>query len=115
MVETEIRAPRIDPDTHEITWMTLARVCADGDSFEIGGDDRVVQRGPVFSLALRTSLHMKENPEEWTRSLPHAYRGGDLVAVLLRDDDPPIVDDAGYPTFVEPEIPEPTPAPSKLA
>jgi hypothetical protein len=38
--------------------------------------------------------------------LPDAFRGGDLVAVVIRDDDPPEVDN-GAIDEPEPEIPEP--------
>ena len=107
MVQTEIRAPRVNAETREIEWSALASVRAENGQLDMSGDDSVVQRGPVVSLALGRSVHPSEEPEEWTRNLPHAYRGGDLVAVVVRDDDPPAVVSGSYPDLVEPDIPAP--------
>jgi len=106
MVETEIRVSRVNAETCEIEWDALAWVRAENDKIEMIGDDSLVQRGPVVSLALRRSVHAREEPEEWTRSLPHAYRGGDLVAVVIHDDHPSGLPD-GASDLAEPAIPEP--------
>ena len=44
-------------------------------------------------------------PERWARSLPDAYRSGDLVAVVVHDDHPVPIETLGR--IDEPQIPEP--------
>ena len=111
MVEVEIRSPRFSDESRVVEWRGLARVCADGTDIRVGGDESVVHMAPVVSLSLGKSVHPRDNPEEWARNLPQAYRSGDLVAVLIRDDAAPAVQH--QPDVVEPEIPEP-PASAEL-
>ena len=105
MVEVEIRSPRFSDESRAVEWRGLARVRADGAGIQVGGDESVVHMAPVVSLSLGKSVHPRDNPEEWARNLPQAYRSGDLVAVLIRDDAAPAVQD--QPDVVEPEIPDP--------
>lgn len=105
MVEVEIRSPRFSDQSRTVEWDTLARICADGADLKVGGSESAVHMAPVMSVSLGRSVHPREDPEEWTRNLPHAYRGGDVVAVVTRDDDPPA--EQHHPDVVEPVIPEP--------
>jgi hypothetical protein len=108
MIGVEIRTPRFNEESQEIEWHSLAHVWAENHEIKLGGDESVVHWGPVMSPSLGRSVHPSEDPEEWTRSLPHAYRGGDLVAVLLRDDAAP-ADGVVDTDIAEPDFPEPAP------
>lgn len=89
MVEVEIRTPTINEETQDITWTGLALIrVADGE-VTVWGEDSVIHLDSVMSIKHGKPVHRDENPEEWARSLPYAYRSGDLVAVVLQDDDPP--------------------------
>lgn len=109
MVEVEIRTPTINEETQEIIWKGLALVrVADGE-ITVWGDDSVIHLDSVMSVSFGKTVHPNDEPEEWARSLPEAYRSGDLVAVLLQDEDAPnrtVETDHR----AEPELPDP-PAP----
>jgi hypothetical protein len=106
MVEVEIRSPAYDEEAQSIRWLGLALVRADGPEITIYGDESVVVTDPVMSLAAGRTVHIEDDAEDWVRNLPYAYRGGDLIAVLLRDDNAPDIADAPSDQ-AEPEIPEP--------
>src|SRR5688572_19797286 len=88
MVEVEIRAPVFDEESGEVVWHARAFVRADGAELGIYGDDpRVIDpQLPVVSVATGRSVRGNDDPEEWARNLPHAYRAGDLVAVVVLDE-----------------------------
>jgi hypothetical protein len=106
MVEVEIRTPIYDEESQEIVWRPLALVRADGDDLEVFGDGSCVPLDPVVSMSSGKSVEAADNPEEWARNLPYAYRSGDLAAVIRRDDDPPALE-APEEIADEPAIPEP--------
>ena len=110
MVEVEIRSPVYDEEEGRIAWRALALVRADGDELSI------YQEKPVIDVAMRVldvatgkSVSAADEPKAWVRSLPFAYRAGDLVAVLLVDSDdvadPPHPGDCGE--AAAPQVPAP--------
>lgn len=108
MIEVEIRTPTYNEESQAIEWERLALVRADDGEITVYGDESVLFEGPVMGIASGRPVEPDEAPDEWVRSLPYAYRSGDLVAVVLHDDAPPALDNAELEP--EPEIPEP-PAP----
>ena len=62
----------------------------------------------MISLRTGKSVDPLDDPEEWARNLPSAYRSGDLVAVIQRDDRPPALD-VPIGRENEPAIPDPPP------
>jgi hypothetical protein len=106
MVEIEIRTPVYNEESEQIEWEALAVLRADGDELTAVGNKAVVTPGPVVSVTTGESVHPEDNAEDWARSLPDAFRSGDLVAIVIRDDDPPLVDN-GTLDDPEPQIPEP--------
>lgn len=106
MVEIEIRTPIYNEESEQIEWKALAVIRADSDQLIAVGDKSVVMPGPVLSVTTGETVDPRDNPEEWARSLPDAFRAGDLVAVVIRDEDAPRVEN-GTIDAPEPEIPEP--------
>jgi hypothetical protein len=106
MVEIEIRTPIYNEESGEIEMHALAVVRADGDSLTAVGDKSVVRSDSVVSVTTGKPLYPQDDPEEWARSLPDAYRSGDLVAVVIQDDNPPKLDEPAA-LGPEPAIPEP--------
>jgi hypothetical protein len=90
MVAVEIRTPVYDEESNEVTWRGRAIVRAQGATLDIYGDPEVVdQHLSVVDIATGTPIRGMDDPEAWARSLPCAYRAGDLIAVVLLDTDPP--------------------------
>jgi hypothetical protein len=105
MVEVEILTPTYNEESQTVAWEGVALVRAAGDQVTIYGDESVVQPIRVVSITHGKSIDVDEDVEEWARSLPDAYRTGDLVAVVRHDDNPPAAEvDAD---IVEPHIPHP--------
>lgn len=115
MIEVQIRTPRFDKDLQAIEWETLARICVENGDVTVGGDEMVVHMGCVASPSLGKSVHPGDDPQEWARNLPYAYRGGDLVAAVVQDHEAPIVDPVADEGIGEPEIPVPADAPAGTA
>lgn len=112
MVAVEIRTPFHDEEAGEIVWRGLAFVRADADTLEIYGDDTVVDPEiPVIDLATGKQLRGTDDPETWARNLPQAFRGGDLVAAVVIDTDPPELESSSSQEL--PRIPAP-PAATRL-
>jgi hypothetical protein len=91
MVEVEIRTPVYDEEASQITWRRRALVRAEGNDLVIYTDgEGVVLPDNMLVLDLETGeqLRQADDPERWARNLPHAYRNGDLVAVVLADTEP---------------------------
>ena len=105
MVEVEILAPTYNEESQTVAWQGVALVRAVASDVTIYGDQSVLQPIRVMSITHGKSIDIDEDAEEWARSLPDAYRAGDLVAVVLHDDSPPVVEDDG--DIVEPHIPDP--------
>lgn len=110
MVEVEIRSPVHDEEAGEVTWRRRALIRADGDDLVIYTDgDGVVLPDDLLVLDPVTGSHLRQtdDPERWARNLVHAYRNGDLVAIVLADSDPPPIEDASKRTVAAPSIPAP--------
>jgi hypothetical protein len=106
MVEVEIRTPIYDEESETVQWARLALVRAEGRDLEIYGDASCVPPAPVMSITTGRPVEQADDPEEWARNLPYAYRTGDPAAVILRDDNPPHIEEPDS-EFVEPSIPDP--------
>jgi len=89
MVELQIRSPFLNEETREIEWAVLTCLRVSGDSVEIEGDDELLDFSvPVVSLRTGELLLFEKDREEWARNLPNAYRAGDYVVEVFRDDNP---------------------------
>jgi hypothetical protein len=105
MVEVEIRMPRHDEEAGAIVWESLALVRADENGMNVYGDTSYVPDESVIHVVTGKEIDHTSAPEEWARNLPYAYRSGDVVAVVLHDDDPMDLPPAA--PCDEPMIPEP--------
>jgi hypothetical protein len=90
VVLVEIHSPVYDEEAGSARLVWRASVKADADQLEIAGDGHIVAMGelPVLDAATGKQLSGFDDPERWARNLPYAFRAGDLVASVLRDDDP---------------------------
>jgi hypothetical protein len=110
MVEVEIRTPVYDEEEGHITWRRRALVRAEGDDLVIYTDgDGVVLPEDLLVVDLATGARLRpaDDPERWVRGLPHTYRNGDLVAVVLLDTDEPQTEAAVESSRTTPSIPVP--------
>lgn len=110
MVEVEIRAPRFNEETQQIESIVLALVRAEGKDLSIYPPDSwTVPGDAVISLSTGQPVEPADDPEEWARNLPYAYRSGDLAAVIRHDDSPPALKtpelDEDEPIIPEPPVP----------
>jgi hypothetical protein len=111
MVEVEIRAPVYNEETQQIESKVLALVRAEAGSLDVYPPDSwTVPFAPVISLTTGKPVEPADDPEEWARNLPYAYRSGDLAAVVRHDDNPPALEPPDL-SEDEPVIPDP-PAPA---
>lgn len=89
MVELVIKSPGLNEDTHEVEWETHVRLRVAGDKVEVEGDEGLIDFSvPVVSLRTGETILFERDKEEWARNLPNAYRAGDYVVDVYRDDDP---------------------------
>jgi len=90
MVLVEIHSPVYDEEAGSARLVWRASVKASGDWLEIAGDGHIVAGGelPVLDPATGQHLSGTDDPERWARNLPYAFRAGDLVVSILRDDTP---------------------------
>lgn len=89
MVELEIKTPNLREDTHDVEWVTLVRLRVSGETIEIEGDESLIDFSiPVVSLRTGEPILFEQDREEWARNLPSAYRAGDYVVDVFRDDNP---------------------------
>jgi len=89
MVALEIRSPRFDHDRDTVDWQAVAWLQVHGQDYELADPSGVVDLSlPVLNLRTGEKLTFAEEPEEWARSLPTAYRGPELIAVIVDDDNP---------------------------
>lgn len=108
MVDVEIRRPYFDEESQTIKWQLrgIVRASADGVRISAVQDDApCVLAEPVMEASTGEMVDSAIEPERWARSLPDAYRSGDLVAVVVHDDDPSEVQTLG--DIDEPVIPDP--------
>jgi hypothetical protein len=88
MVELEILAA-VDQRGLEPEWRPLVRLRVDRDDFQVAGDQNVLDFDmPVVSLRTGGQVRFEDDHEEWARSLPTAYRTGDVIVNVLHDDNP---------------------------
>ncbi|HEV8686387.1 MAG TPA: hypothetical protein VGQ84_03865 [Gaiellaceae bacterium] len=88
MVELEILIAR-DQQGDEAAWAPLARLRVDDRHVEVEGDQTVIDfRLPLVSLRTGTQVRFEDDHEEWARSLPTAFRAGDVIVRVLHDDNP---------------------------
>lgn len=86
VVELEI-VRAVDQHGSEIVWEPLAwmRVAPGHASFH--GDTRMFDLTvPLMSVRTGAEVRFNDDPEEWARSLPSAFRTGDIIVRILRDD-----------------------------
>jgi hypothetical protein len=117
MVEVEIRSPVYDEEASQIKWRRRALVRAEGSDLVIYTDGEGIvlpDDMPVLDLETGAQLRQGDDPERWARNLPHAYRNGDLVAVVLMDSDAPSAQAAPRRGGTAPSIPAP-PEPAGMA
>lgn len=88
MVELEILAA-VDQHGHEPEWRPLVRLRVNRHDFQVEGDRNVLDFDtPVVSLRTGDQVRFEDDHEEWARSLPTAYRTGDVIVNVLHDDNP---------------------------
>ncbi|HEX7299434.1 MAG TPA: hypothetical protein VF257_10525 [Solirubrobacteraceae bacterium] len=110
MVEVEIRSPVYDEEASQVEWRRRALVRAEGTDLVIYTDGEGVVLPDdllVLDLASGAQLRQADDPENWARNLPHAYRNGDLVAVVLVDTDAASTRPAPERGAAVPSIPAP--------
>lgn len=90
MVLVEIRSPVYDEEAGNARLIWRATVKAYGDRLEIQGKEELVDGGelPVMDPSTGKQLSSRDDPELWARSLPYAFRAGDLMAVVVHGDSP---------------------------
>lgn len=88
MVIVEILAPIYDEESGQVEWRKRALVKADGGELNICGDEELLgdETMTVVEPSSRRKIDRTDDPEGWARNLPHAFRAGDLVAVVRAGD-----------------------------
>jgi hypothetical protein len=110
MVVVEIRRPYFDEESQTIDWQIRAVVLANSDGVKISAapdETPCVLTETLVEASSGDVVDAASAPERWARSLPDAYRSGDLVAVVTHDDHPPAAVDSLDDGVEEPMIPEP--------
>jgi hypothetical protein len=94
MVALEIRSPQFDRDRETVDWEAVAWLRVTGNDYDLEDPSNVVDLSlPVLNLRTSRKLSFADEPEEWARNLPTAYRGPELIAVIVDDDNPvPVAD-----------------------
>jgi hypothetical protein len=108
VVLVEIESPAYDEEAGSAHLIWRATVKADGDHLEIRGEEEIVAGGdlPVVDPSTGDQLTGRDNPELWARSLPYAFRSGDLMAKVVHDDSPIVMPEAATVTPSEtPDVP----------
>jgi hypothetical protein len=89
LVERLFRSPLLKQVSNEVEWAVLGSVRVSGESIELEGDDNLIDFSiPVVSLRTGELVLFEQDREEWARNLPNAYRAGDYVVEVYRDDEP---------------------------
>ena len=88
MVELEILTAS-GQHGEEAEWRPLAHLRVDGRNVEVTGERSVLDfTMPVVSLRTGDKVRFEDDHEEWARSLPTAFRTGDVIVRVLHDDNP---------------------------
>ncbi len=118
MVVVEIRTPVYDEESCAIEWVVRATVRAQGRDLEINPEGEIIDRElQVVDVLSRRKPQGNDDPEVWARNLPHAFRAGDYVAVIVEDANEPQFqqdDSAPEPEPVVPEVPAANGTPAAL-
>jgi hypothetical protein len=117
MVVVEIRAPVYDEESSQVEWRLRAIVKAEDAHLEISGNPTVLGDDSLTVVDVETGKQLvrSDDPEAWTRNLPHAYRAGDLVAHVVIDTDPPEMSVEPGPPRDLPVVSAPPPAAHRRA
>jgi len=107
MVAVEIRSPIYNEESGQVEWRGLAWIKADGDKVEVFGERMLVHAYDLKVVDVETGkqLSIDRDAEAWARNLPYAFRGGDLVAEVVIDSDPPQEAETPAPQGQLPTIP----------
>jgi hypothetical protein len=111
MIQIEIRAPKIDGQ--RVEWAAIASLQVDGSNYELNDPTGVIDLSlPAPDLRSGHTLQFQADPEGWARNLPAVYRGPELVAAVVHDDSPALLEDVRVEreSVVVPET-----APARLA
>lgn len=86
-------------------WRTVASIVVANGEHEIRDPDGVLD---LERTALSVSnpgrlLAFADDPEEWARSLPSVYHAADLHAIVIKDDNPPVIADVERREIVLPD------------
>jgi hypothetical protein len=88
MVELEILTA-MDQHGDEVVWEPLAHLRVDNATYDLDDAQGVIDfRVPLVSLRTGTEVRFEDDREEWARSLPTAFRTGDVIVRVLHDDNP---------------------------
>jgi hypothetical protein len=112
VVAVEVRSPVFNEETGQVEWCARALVRADGGELAVYGPEGAAA---VVDLAMNVVdvttgevVYSSDAPERWARFLPFSLRAGDLIGVVVHDDDPVDVDAGGLAAEDAPEIPAPS-------
>jgi hypothetical protein len=96
MVHVKLRSPRVDREHETVGWASVASLRVKGNEYELDDPEGVLDLTlPVLNLRTGRNLRFEEDREEWARGLPTVYRGPELIAAIIDDDNPiPDVDAA---------------------
>jgi hypothetical protein len=118
VVDVELRSPVFNEETGTVEMRILALVRAEGSDIQLyrpadgphDCTDLIDVDMQVVDQATGEIISGRDDAERWARNLPHAFRAGDVIAVVTHDDDPPAVSNTEPPAETLPEIPAPPPA-----
>lgn len=86
-------------------WVEFCRIHVDGSNVESEGDDSWLDYSyEPYSEALKRAVSFDKEPEVWAQTLPSAYEGSNVSAVLESVMDKPTLSE---PEHIEPENVEP--------
>jgi hypothetical protein len=92
MIVVEIHSPVFDEEagSEQLRWRATVKAKRHG-GIEIQGERELVAGGelPVRDWRTGERLLAADDPENWVRSLPQAFRAGDLVVEIVYDDSTP--------------------------
>jgi hypothetical protein len=84
MVLLKFTSPHWDPHAKTMGYFHLADVWVSGQEVHVEGDGSVFSTTiPVVEPESGVRLTFEEDPERWARSLPTAYRSGDLLVSAI--------------------------------
>jgi hypothetical protein len=115
VVDVELRSPVFNEETGTIEMRNRVLVRAEGSDIQLyrpaGSPHDCIElidiEMQVVDQATGEIISGRDDAERWARNLPHAFRAGDVIAVVTHDDDPPAALKAEPPAEALPEIPAP--------